>query len=86
MEEVETLKARPLTSYFFAIIIVMLLVYFGLNTAERGIREISRPPEEGRVLQIFCEGKGITIIFAGDSYHIPYEHYLQKLRPGRLNR
>ncbi|MGI5875877.1 MAG: hypothetical protein ACOX6X_03535 [Dethiobacteria bacterium] len=81
MEEVQTLQARPLTSYFLAIIIVILLLYFGLNAVERGIREISVPPEQGQVLHITREGEGITITFAGDHYHIPCGRYFQKLWP-----
>jgi hypothetical protein len=74
------MKKPPLVFFFFAVPILLLLVYLGLNVAERGIREISVPPETGRVLHISCDEKEIVIIFAGDHYYVPYGRYLQKIR------
>ena len=73
------LRAKPLALFFLGIIFFCLLVYFGLNITEQGLRELMALEDPPQALRLGTQEGRLIIVFAGKKYSIPYGFFLKKL-------
>ncbi|MDO9534313.1 MAG: hypothetical protein Q7J85_03050 [Bacillota bacterium] len=71
---------KPLAFFFLGILLLVLFLSWGLNTAERGMQEILALEGPLASLDFKLTDGELLITFAGDNYYLPYRSCLEKLR------
>lgn len=74
------MRAKPLALFFLGIALFLLIVYCGLNAAERGLRELLALEEHELAFSFGMEEGSLVIFFAGKGCRIPYASYLKGLK------
>ena len=64
------LSLKPLALFILGIIIFIIIIYWGLNIAEKGICHILALEGPSQAMQFEITDKGISIIFGGKRYGV----------------
>jgi len=74
------LLKKPLAFFFLGILLLIVFLYWGLNTAEKGMQEILALEGPSASLRFELTDEELLITFAGDHYLLPYKSCLEKTR------
>jgi len=74
------LTKKPLAFFFLGTLLLVLFLYWGLNTAEQGMQEILALEGPSESLDFSLTDGKFLITFAGGKYSLPYRSYLETLR------
>lgn len=79
------LSLKPLAIFILGITIFLLLLYWGLNAAEEGIRHTLALEAPARAMRFQITDNGIFITFAGKRYAIglDFRQYYRSFFPER---
>lgn len=69
------MKRKPLALFFLCFLLFLLLIYCGLNMAERGLKELIALEEPDSAFNFKREEGRLVINFAGRNYSIPLPLY-----------
>lgn len=68
------LKIKSLAFFIFGLMIFLMIVYWGLNTVEKGIQHVLALESTAQALQFELTEEGFLLTFAGRrfSLHLPF--------------